>query len=132
MNKRTYQDIGETLYTEKLDNGLTVCLLPKQEMAKTHALFTTNYGSIDLHFTPIGKDEAVTVPEGVAHFLEHKLFESEQGDVFYDFSKQGASANAYTSFTKTAYLFTATDHIEKNVETLIDFVHGLLILPKNL
>ncbi|MFU0791015.1 EF-P 5-aminopentanol modification-associated protein YfmH [Virgibacillus proomii] len=122
MNKRTYQDIGETLYTEKLDNGLTVCLLPKQEMAKTHALFTTNYGSIDLHFTPIGKDEAVTVPEGVAHFLEHKLFESEQGDVFYDFSKQGASANAYTSFTKTAYLFTATDHIEKNVETLIDFV----------
>ncbi|KNE20233.1 EF-P 5-aminopentanol modification-associated protein YfmH [Virgibacillus pantothenticus] len=122
MNKHTYSDIDETLYTEKLANGLTVFLLPKPEMAKTHALFTTNYGSIDLHFTPIGKDKVVTVPEGVAHFLEHKLFESETGDVFQDFSKQGASANAYTSFTKTAYLFTATDHIEKNVETLIDFV----------
>ncbi|CDQ40052.1 MULTISPECIES: EF-P 5-aminopentanol modification-associated protein YfmH [Virgibacillus] len=122
MNKHTYQDMDETLYTNKLDNGLTVCLLPKPEMAKTHALFTTNYGSIDLHFTPIGKEQVISVPEGVAHFLEHKLFESEKGDVFADFSKQGASANAYTSFTKTAYLFTATDQIEKNVETLIDFV----------
>ncbi|SHG83688.1 EF-P 5-aminopentanol modification-associated protein YfmH [Virgibacillus chiguensis] len=122
MNKHIYSDIDETLYTEKLANGLTVFLLPKPELAKTHALFTTNYGSIDLHFAPIGKDEVITVPEGVAHFLEHKLFESEEGDVFHDFSKQGASANAYTSFTKTAYLFTATDQIEKNVETLIDFV----------
>ncbi|MEF2293009.1 EF-P 5-aminopentanol modification-associated protein YfmH [Virgibacillus dokdonensis] len=122
MNKHIYSDIDETLYTEKLANGLTVFLLPKPELAKTHALFTTNYGSIDLHFAPIGKDGVITVPEGVAHFLEHKLFESEEGDVFHDFSKQGASANAYTSFTKTAYLFTATDQIEKNVETLIDFV----------
>nr|WP_026680957.1 pitrilysin family protein [Priestia megaterium] len=122
MNKHTYEEIGETIYTKKLENGLDVILLPKTEMAKTHGLFTTNYGSIDLEFVPIGKDELVTVPEGVAHFLEHKLFESEKGDVFADFSKQGASANAYTSFTKTAYLFTATDQIEKNVETLIDFV----------
>src|SRR5699024_402950 len=60
--------------------------------------------------------------EGVAHFLEHKMFEKKDRDVFADFGKQGASANAYTSFTKTAYLFSATTNVEANVETLIDFV----------
>ncbi|MBU8790036.1 EF-P 5-aminopentanol modification-associated protein YfmH [Oceanobacillus caeni] len=122
MNKQTYNDIAETLYTEKLDNGLTVFLLPKPEMAKTYGIFTTNYGSIDQTFVPIGQSEKITVPEGIAHFLEHKLFEKEDHDVFADFGKQGASANAFTSFTKTAYLFSATNHIEKNVETLINFV----------
>ncbi|MFC2950052.1 EF-P 5-aminopentanol modification-associated protein YfmH [Virgibacillus sediminis] len=122
MNKHSYEYIEETLYSEKLENGLTVYLLPKQEMSKTYALFTTDYGSIDQRFVPIDGDEKITVPEGVAHFLEHKLFEKKDRDVFADFSKQGASPNAYTSFTKTAYLFAATDHIEKNVETLIDFV----------
>lgn len=122
MNKQVYEEISETLYTKKMDNGLTVLLLPRPEMAKTYGLFTTNYGSIDQTFTPIGSDEAVTVPEGIAHFLEHKLFEKKDRDVFADFGKQGASPNAYTSFTKTAYLFSATNHIEKNVETLLDFV----------
>ncbi|WP_156289120.1 EF-P 5-aminopentanol modification-associated protein YfmH [Oceanobacillus salinisoli] len=122
MNKQTYDDIAETLYTEKLDNGLTVFLLPKPEMAKTYGIFSTDYGSIDQTFVPIGQNEEITVPEGIAHFLEHKLFEKEDHDVFADFGKQGASANAFTSFTKTAYLFSATNHIEKNVETLIDFV----------
>ncbi|GAB3066949.1 EF-P 5-aminopentanol modification-associated protein YfmH [Virgibacillus ainsalahensis] len=122
MNKQAYHDIEETIHTAKLENGLTVFLLPKQEMAKTYALFSTNYGSIDQRFVPIDQNEKVTVPEGVAHFLEHKLFEKEDRDVFADFGKQAASPNAYTSFTKTAYLFSATDHIEKNVETLIDFV----------
>ncbi|WP_042223713.1 EF-P 5-aminopentanol modification-associated protein YfmH [Oceanobacillus manasiensis] len=122
MNKQVYEEISETLYTEKMDNGLTVFLLPRSEMAKTYGLFTTNYGSIDQTFTPIGSNEAVTVPEGVAHFLEHKLFEKKDRDVFADFGKQGASPNAYTSFTKTAYLFSATNHIDKNVETLLDFV----------
>lgn len=124
MNKQTYEKINETIYTEKMDNGLHVFLLPKQEMSKTYGLFSTNYGSIDQTFEPIGKDELVTVPEGVAHFLEHKLFEKEDRDVFADFGRQGASPNAYTSFTKTAYLFSATNNIEKNVETLIDFVQA--------
>ncbi|MFC3040356.1 EF-P 5-aminopentanol modification-associated protein YfmH [Virgibacillus xinjiangensis] len=124
MNKHTYEYINETLYSEKLENGLSVYLLPKQEMSKTYALFTTDYGSIDQRFVPIDRKEKITVPEGVAHFLEHKLFEKEDRDVFADFTKQGASPNAYTSFTKTAYLFAATDHIEKNVETLIDFVQN--------
>jgi len=122
MNKELYQDIDETLYTEQLENGLTVFLLPRPSMEKAFGIFSTNYGSIDQTFVPIGETNEITVPEGVAHFLEHKLFEKEDRDVFADFGKQGASPNAYTSFTKTAYLFSATDNIEKNVETLIDFV----------
>lgn len=122
MNKQTYENISETVYSKKLSNGLTVLLMPKKELSKTYALFTTDYGSIDRTFQPIGEDKKITVPDGVAHFLEHKLFEKKDRDVFADFSKQGASPNAYTSFTKTAYLFSATDQIEKNVETLIDFV----------
>ena len=122
MQVKKYDEIQETIYSEKLDNGLMVFLLPKPEMSKTYAIFSTDYGSIDQTFVPIGKTEKVTVPEGIAHFLEHKLFEKKDYDVFADFGKQGASANAFTSFTKTAYLFSATNHIEKNVKTLIDFV----------
>ncbi|ALX47596.1 EF-P 5-aminopentanol modification-associated protein YfmH [Lentibacillus amyloliquefaciens] len=124
MNKYTYDHIGEEIYKEKLNNGLSVYLLPKPQMAKTYGLFTTDYGSIDQTFVPIDGTDQTTVPEGVAHFLEHKMFEKEDRDVFSDFSKQGASANAYTSFTKTAYLFASTNHIEENIETLLDFVQN--------
>ncbi|WP_174613367.1 EF-P 5-aminopentanol modification-associated protein YfmH [Virgibacillus ihumii] len=124
MNKAVYDRIDEVVYSKQLTNGLTVILLPKPEMAKTYAIFSTDYGSIDQTFTPIGKSERITVPKGIAHFLEHKLFEKEDRDVFADFGKQGASANAYTSFTKTAYLFAATNHIEKNMHTLLDFVQA--------
>ncbi|WP_330949005.1 EF-P 5-aminopentanol modification-associated protein YfmH [Virgibacillus sp. MG-45] len=122
MHKKHYDYINETIYSETLPNGLTVSLMPKETMSKTYSIFTTDYGSIDQTFTPLGSDEKVTVPEGVAHFLEHKLFEKEDRDVFSDFSKLGASANAFTSFTKTAYLFSATNHIEENVTILLDFV----------
>lgn len=122
MIKKTYNSIEETIYSKTLANGLSVFLLPKKEMAKTYGLFSTDYGSIDQTFIPIGEESKITVPEGVAHFLEHKLFEKEDRDVFADFGKQGASPNAYTSFTKTAYLFSATNNIEENVETLINFV----------
>src|SRR5690625_1830063 len=124
MNKRSYEQFNETVYTKTLPNGLPVTLLPKREMSKTFAIFTTNYGSIDRSFTPMNKTEQVTVPDGVAHFLEHKLFEKEDRDVFADFGKLGASPNAYTSFTKTAYLFSATNHIKENVEILLDFVQS--------
>lgn len=125
MNKQTYSHIDETLYKEVLPNGLTVFLLPRPEMAKTYSMFTTNYGGKDHTFIPLGKDEKITAPEGVAHFLEHKLFEKEDGtDVFLDFGKLGASANAYTSATETAYLFSATDNIQENVVTLLDFVQS--------
>src|SRR5690606_13607321 len=122
MEKIHFPQLDEQLYYEKLDNGLDVYLLPKTGFYKTYATFTTKYGSIDNHFVPLGKEEYVKVPDGIAHFLEHKLFEKEDGDVFQKFSRQGASANAFTSFTRTAYLFSSTSHVEKNLETLLDFV----------
>ncbi|MGX7419677.1 EF-P 5-aminopentanol modification-associated protein YfmH [Carnobacterium gallinarum] len=122
MEKKHYDQLNETIYTETLENGLRVTLLPKNDFHKTYGLFTTNYGSIDNQFIPLGKTELVKVPDGVAHFLEHKMFEKEDGDVFNVFGKQGASANAFTSFTRTSYLFTSTNRILENVETLLDFV----------
>lgn len=124
MNKTEYEQINETLYHEVLPNGLTVYLLPKNDYHKTYGLFSTNYGSIDNEFIPYGEKEKVKVPDGIAHFLEHNLFEKEDGDVFQLFGKQGASANAFTSFTKTSYLFSTTDQVEKNLTTLIDFVQA--------
>jgi predicted Zn-dependent peptidase len=122
MNKKEYTQINETLYTETLANGLTVYLLPKNEFHKTYGLFTTNYGSIDNNFVPLGQEEFIQVPDGIAHFLEHKMFEKEDGDVFQTFGQQGASANAFTSFTKTSYLFSTTSQVEENLATLLDFV----------
>ncbi|WP_026689838.1 EF-P 5-aminopentanol modification-associated protein YfmH [Alteribacter aurantiacus] len=122
MNKQSFDQLNETLYYEQLENGLDVYILPKAGFNKTFATFTTKYGSIDNNFIPLGEKEALKVPDGIAHFLEHKLFEDEEGDVFQLFSKQGASANAFTSFTRTAYLFSSTSKVEKNLKTLIDFV----------
>jgi predicted Zn-dependent peptidase len=122
MEKINFDQLQEELYHEKLPNGLNVYILPKKGFNKTFATFTTKYGSIDNNFVPLGKEEYVKVPDGIAHFLEHKLFEKEDGDVFQQFSKQGASANAFTSFTRTAYLFSSTSDVEKNLETLVDFV----------
>ncbi|WP_061809966.1 EF-P 5-aminopentanol modification-associated protein YfmH [Rossellomorea vietnamensis] len=122
MKKISFDQLQENLYYEKMSNGLDVYILPKKGFNKTYATFTTKYGSIDNHFVPLDEDEFVKVPDGIAHFLEHKLFEKEDGDVFQQFSKQGASANAFTSFTRTAYLFSSTTNVERNLETLIDFV----------
>ena len=122
MKRIDYDQLQETLYTETLANGLTVTLLPKNDFYKTYALFTTDYGSIDNTFVPLGGEELITVPDGIAHFLEHKLFEKEDGDVFQLFGKLGASANAFTSFTQTSYLFSSTENVKENLLTLIDFV----------
>src|SRR3954466_11613071 len=122
MEKIEFNQIQEEIYHEKLENGLEVFILPKKGFNKTYATFTTKYGSIDNHFMPLEKSEFLKVPDGIAHFLEHKLFEKEDGDVFQQFSKQGASANAFTSFTRTAYLFSSTSNVEQNLETLMDFV----------
>jgi predicted Zn-dependent peptidase len=124
MKEITLQQINEKLFHKKLANGLDVFLLPRKEMEKTYAIFTAKYGSIDQTFTPLGKNEYVTVPDGIAHFLEHKMFEKEDGDVFQQFTKQGASANAYTSFTRTSYLFSSTEYVKENIETLLDFVQS--------
>lgn len=122
LDKITYDALGETVYAQKLPNGLQVYLLPKASVFKTYGIFMTNYGSIDRSFAPIGQKEAITVPDGIAHFLEHKLFEKEDRDVSDDFLNQGASPNAYTSFTKTAYLFSTTKMETENIVTLLDFV----------
>lgn len=116
--------VNETFFQEKLPNGLEVTIVPKKDFQKTYAIFTTNYGSIDNKFVPLGSKEMIRVPDGIAHFLEHKLFEKEDGDVFQLFGKQGASANAFTSFKKTSYLFSSTENIMLNLATLIDFVQA--------
>ncbi|MED4463097.1 EF-P 5-aminopentanol modification-associated protein YfmH [Metabacillus fastidiosus] len=117
-----FEQLQEELFYEKMSNGLDVYVLPKKGFNKAYATFTTKYGSIDNRFIPLDGNDFVTVPDGIAHFLEHKMFEKEDGDVFQQFSKQGASANAFTSFTRTAYLFSSTSNVEQNLETLIDFV----------
>ncbi|GGA15715.1 EF-P 5-aminopentanol modification-associated protein YfmH [Psychrobacillus lasiicapitis] len=122
MNETYFEQLEETLYHEQLPNGLDVYILPKKGFSKTFVTFSTKYGSIDREFIPLGKTEPVIVPDGIAHFLEHKMFEKEEGDVFQQFSEKGASANAFTSFTKTTYLFSSTDHVLDNTKTLLDFV----------
>ncbi len=122
MEKIVYDHIKETLFHERLDNGLAVYLLPKRGFNKYYATFTTKYGSIDNHFIPIGKKDYIKVPDGIAHFLEHKMFESEEGDVFDKFTENGASTNAYTSFNRTAYLFSCTSNFHNNLNILLDFV----------
>ncbi|MBA9024793.1 EF-P 5-aminopentanol modification-associated protein YfmH [Peribacillus huizhouensis] len=122
MEKITFEQLQEDIFHEKMTNGLEVFILPKKGFNKSFATFTTKYGSIDNRFIPLGKEDYAKVPDGIAHFLEHKLFEKEDGDVFQQFSKQGASANAFTSFTRTAYLFSSTADFDLNLKTLIDFV----------
>ncbi|MFD0698319.1 EF-P 5-aminopentanol modification-associated protein YfmH [Paenibacillus sp. GCM10027628] len=125
-----YPHLNEKIYHEQLDNGLHVFVLPKEGFQKTYATFTTKYGSIDNHFQVEGKEE-VRVPDGIAHFLEHKMFEEPEGDVFASFASQGASANAFTSFDRTAYLFSSTDHILTNLRTLINFVQNPFFTDEN-
>ncbi|MCJ7839700.1 insulinase family protein [Lederbergia sp. NSJ-179] len=122
MEKLEFTQINETLYHEQLDNGLDVYILPKPGFNKSYVTFTTKYGSIDHHFKPLNQTELKRVPDGIAHFLEHKMFEKEDGDTFQTFSKQGASANAFTTFNRTAYLFSSTDHVLRNLKTLLDMV----------
>lgn len=122
MQAIEFKQLDETLYYKQLHNGLDVYILPKKGFSKAFVTFTTKYGSIDRSFVPIGETEPIIVPDGIAHFLEHKMFEKEDGDVFQKFSEVGAQANAFTSFTRTSYLFSATEHIHKSTETLLDFV----------
>ncbi len=114
--------VKEKLYYSKLDSGLEVFLLPKEEYSKQFAIFATKFGSVDMKFTVPGDEGITEVPAGVAHFLEHKLFEEEGGNVFDWFSRLGASANAYTGFTNTAYLFSSTANFYECLEVLLGFV----------
>ncbi|CAM3932774.1 insulinase family protein [Paenibacillus alkaliterrae] len=123
MQTLNYPNVQETLYRVVLDNGLEVIVLPKEGFNKTYATFSTKYGSVDNRFS-VGNQPPVQVPDGIAHFLEHKMFEEPTGDIFAVFASQGASANAFTSFDRTVYLFSATEQINENLETLINFVQN--------
>ncbi|MBO5944260.1 MAG: insulinase family protein [Clostridia bacterium] len=103
-------------------SGFKIFVYPKENYSSTYAVFGTKYGSIDTCFKKEGENDFTEVPEGIAHFLEHKLFESEELDAFARYAKTGASANAYTSFDKTCYLFQCSGNFEESLEILLDFV----------
>lgn len=129
MQSIPYEHLQETLYHEVMDNGLQVYVLPKAGFQKTFATFATKYGSVDNHFRVKGQEHQV--PDGIAHFLEHKMFEEPEGDIFATFSSNGASANAFTSFDQTVYLFSATERIYDNLETLVNFVQHPYFTDEN-
>ena len=132
MQKVALTNLDLTLYSETLDNGLSIYVVPKENANNIYVTFTTNYGAVQNEFVPYGKDEMIKVPEGVAHFLEHKLFEQEDGvDPFTFFSKNGASSNASTSSYKTTYLFEGTNHFEENLRYLLDFVQAPYFTDEN-
>ncbi len=111
---------GETVTRLEHPSGLTILVYPKEGFRSSYALFGTRYGSIDTTFVRDGR--RIEVPEGIAHYLEHKLFENEDCDAFDRYAKTGASANAFTSFDVTAYLFGCSDNFEDSLEILLDFV----------
>lgn len=113
--------LSEAYYKINHDSGLTIYVMPKENYTTSYALFGTNYGSVDTEFCKKG-ETPVRVPEGIAHFLEHKLFESEELDAFERYAKTGANANAFTSFDKTCYLFSCSDSFSESFAILLDFV----------
>ncbi len=114
--------LGEGYYSIDHKSGLKILVYPKPEFTSTYAVFGTKYGSIDTRFKRSDRESFTEIPAGTAHFLEHKLFESEELDAFQRYAKTGASANAYTSFDRTCYLFACTGHFKENFEILLDFV----------
>ncbi len=131
MEKLYFNTLKETLYHEKMDNGLEVYLLPKPGFEKTYGLFSTNFGAIDTTFVPLGQDEMIKVEDGIAHFLEHKMFDMNGTDASDEFAKLGASTNAFTSSSRTAYLFSTTSNEYLCIELLLDFVQKLEITPES-
>ena len=132
MKRIVNEILKEEVYYEKLENGLDVYFMPKPGFTKKYAILATNYGSNELEFVPIGEDNKIRVNEGIAHFLEHKMFEQpDGGNAFDKFSKWGASANAFTNFTMTAYLFSATENFYDSLEHLIDYVQTPYFTDEN-
>ncbi len=114
--------LGEKYTYVKHPTGLDIYIWKMEDYSTTYALFGTKYGSINTKFKTAAEPDFITVPNGIAHFLEHKLFENEDCDVFSLYAKTGASANAYTSFDKTCYLFSCTDKVYDSLEILLKFV----------
>ncbi|WP_295503364.1 EF-P 5-aminopentanol modification-associated protein YfmH [uncultured Streptococcus sp.] len=124
LEKINYSAVGETVYQTVLANGLRVFLLPKNDFNETYGIISTNFGSVDTGIVSRETKQVTQYPAGIAHFLEHKLFEGPQGkDLLLEFTKLGAESNAFTSFTRTSYLFSATDNISENLQLLQELVH---------
>ena len=124
--------VKEKAYIEKLENGLTVIVIPKQDTQKKYVIFGTNFGSIDNNFIVPGKTKPTKIPDGVAHFLEHKLFEQENGTNSLDvLSALGVDANAYTTNDHTAYLFEATDNFYEALDELMNYVQNPYFTDEN-
>lgn len=120
MLKIKNEKINEEVYFETLENGLKVYYYPKIGFSKKFAVFSTGNGSCNNRFKIEGNEEIVTLPDGIAHFLEHKLFEDPEKDLFEKFSSLGADVNAFTSFNQTSYLFSTTENF---VECLLELVN---------
>jgi len=120
MNKKYYENVDETLYSQKLDNGLELFILPKKDFSKTFVSLSTRYGSI--HTKMKVNNQLEEYPAGIAHFLEHMLFQSDEGDVTDKFAEFGANPNAYTTYNITTYLFSTTSEVKTGIELLLDFV----------
>lgn len=123
--------LKEEYFYLKHPSGLEVYVYPKKGYCSNYAIFGTNFGSINNKFKIKGSPSYTEVPDGIAHYLEHKLFAGEDGDAFELFSKTGASANAFTTFDKTAYLFSCAGNIEKPLEILLDFVQTPYFTQEN-
>ena len=120
LKKRYYQKIDEEVYSAILDNGMSLSIIKKKGFLEKAAFLSTNFGALDNHFYIDG--ESKSYPAGIAHFLEHKLFEDEQGrNVTLDFIKLGADVNAFTTLEKTTYYFSTLDHFEESLELLLKF-----------
>ena len=122
FEEKYYPAVKEMVYRTRLSNGLTVALLPKKEFKEVYGSVTVQFGSVDTLVTEVDGD-VKQYPAGIAHFLEHKLFEREDAsDLMSAFTSLGADSNAFTSFTKTSYLFSATDHFLENLDLLDELV----------
>ncbi|MBP7176042.1 MAG: insulinase family protein [Thermoclostridium sp.] len=131
MKTLEFDRIREKVIQVDHPSGLKVFVIPKKGYHKVYATFATNYGSIDNTFIAPGETEQTRVPDGIAHFLEHKLFEQEDGSVMDKFSKLGSEPNAYTDFTQTVYLFSCTDGFEENFRLLMHYVQHPYLTDEN-
>ena len=122
FEEKYYPAVKETVYQTRLSNGLIVSLLPKRQFNEVYGVVTVRFGSVDTNFT-LSEKGLQFYPAGIAHFLEHKLFERENAeDIMESFTRLGADSNAFTSFTKTSYLFSTIDHLSENLDLLEELV----------
>ena len=126
------KDLNEIMYVGEHESGLGVFVIPKKGCVKKYATFATKFGSVNNKFIPIDGEEIYTIPDGVAHFLEHKMFEQSDGTNAFDkFSIYGANATAFTSFTYTNYLFSCTDNFEESFRHLLSYVQDPYFTDEN-